>query len=154
MRDFLTASFLLQLVTACGGTLAFAVLFKVRAKHLPFAGACGVLAYILYYTVVFFGGSLFTAAFASTAAAAVFSECCARLRRAPAPVFLVPGTIPIVPGSDLYYTMRYLLSGDLPDCTHHLVCAVLVGLGIGGGIVTVSLIFGLLLGHKHEIKHK
>lgn len=154
MRDFFTLSFFLQSLTACGGTLAFAVLFKVRAKHLPFAGICGVLTYILYYTVTFLGGSLFAAAFASTVAAAVFSECCARLRRAPAPVFLVPGTIPIVPGSDLYYTMRYLLSGDAAEFTYYLVRAVLVGLGIGGGIVTVSLVFGLLLGHKHEIKHK
>ncbi|MBQ2757974.1 MAG: threonine/serine exporter family protein [Clostridia bacterium] len=153
MRDFFTVSFLLQLLTACGGTLAFAVLFKVRAKHLPFAGLCGALTYILYYTVAFFGGSLFSAAFISTAAAAVFSECCARLRRAPAPVFLVPGTIPIVPGSDLYYTMRYLLSGNFADFTQYLIRAVLVGLGIGGGIVTVSLIFGLIFNPRHQAKH-
>ena len=30
----------------------------------------------------------------------VFAECCARARRAPALVFLVPGTIPVLPGSD------------------------------------------------------
>lgn len=148
MRDFFTLSFGLQFLTACGGTLAFAVLFKVRAKHLPFACACGALTYILYYTVSFFGATLFVAAFAASTAAAAFSECCARFRRAPAPVFLVPGTIPIVPGGDLYYTMRYLLAGDFTTCADYLVRALLVGIGIGGGIVTVSVITGLLFGSK------
>ena len=96
---------------------------------------------------------MFAAAFVATAVAAVFSECCARLRRAPAPVFLVPGTIPIVPGGDLYYTMRYLLSGEFADFAQYLVRAVLVGLGIGGGIVTVSLVVGLIFGAKQGIKH-
>jgi len=133
------------------GTLGFAVLFKVRARHLPFAGACGLLTWFLYYTVTFFGGSLFLAAFLSSAVATVFAECCARLRHAPAPVFLVPGTIPIVPGSDLYYTMRYLLFGDFDVFANYLMRALLVGIGIGGGIVAVSVTVRLLPRRKKQI---
>ena len=151
MSDFFTLDFLVSTVTALLGTLGFAVLFKVRVRHLPFAGACGVLTWVLYYAVVFFGGSLFLAAFLSCAAATVFAELCARARRAPAPVFLVPGTIPIVPGSDLYYTMCHLLSGNFVDCTHYLARALLIGIGIGGGIVAVSAFRGLL--PKREVRH-
>ena len=152
MSEFFTAAFFIQLLTACLGTLGFAVLFRVQVKHLPFAGACGILTYALYYTVAFFGGSLFVAAFAASAAATVFSECCARLRRAPALVFLVPGAIPIVPGGDLYYTMRYLLSGDFNICADYLVRALLVGIGIAGGIVTVSAALGLFTTTKKNAK--
>lgn len=148
MSGFFTVDFLLQILTACLGTLGFAVLFKVQLRHLPFAGACGVLTYILYYTVAFFGGSLFLSAFAASAAATLFAECCARLRRAPTPVFLVPGAIPIVPGGDLYYTMRYLLSGDFHSCADYLVRALLIGVGIAGGIVTISVVISFFPNRK------
>ena len=148
MSGFFTVSFFVKLFTALLGTLGFAVLFKVRVRHLPFAGVCGILTWVLYYSVVFFGGSLFLAAFAASAVATTFAESCARTRRAPAPVFLVPGAIPIVPGSDLYYTMYYLLSGNFEGCTYYLVRALLIGIGIGGGIVTVSAIASLAIGRK------
>ena len=147
---FFSTKFFLQLVTALFGTLGFAVLFRVRAKHLLYAGACGVLAWVLYYTVSFFGGSLFLAAFVSTASAAALAECCACWRHAPAPVFLVPGTIPIVPGGDLYYTMRYLLLGDFALFADYLMQALLVGIGIGGGIVAVSVAVSLLPSRKKQ----
>ena len=154
MSDFFTLEFFVQVLTACLGTLGFAVLFKVQVRHLPFASACGILTYGLYYTVAFFGGSLFVAAFVASAAATLFSECCARLRRAPALVFLVPGAIPIVPGGDLYYTMRYLLSGDFSSCADYLVRALLIGIGIAGGIVTVSVVASLFSGNRKAAKQE
>ncbi len=140
MNEFFTPEFSTQLVTALLGTLAFAILFRCRVRHLPYASACGLFTYAIYYTVAFLGGSLFFAAFLCTAFTTVFAEVCARLRCAPALIFLLPGTIPIVPGSDLYYTMRYLLEGDYPRSFLHLRNALLVGIGIAGGIVAVSIL--------------
>ena len=140
MKDFFTLELLTQLVTAMLGTLAFAILFRCRVRHLPYASACGLFTYAIYYTAVYFGASLFFAAFLCTAFTTAFSEVCARLRRAPALVFLVPGTIPIVPGSDLYYTMRYLLEENYEKFYAHLQSALLVGIGIAGGIVSVSIV--------------
>ena len=141
---FFTTIFVIQLVTAVIGTLGFAVIYRVRARHLPFAGVCGLITWLLYYTVAFLGGTLFLSAFVASAAATVFAELCARWRHAPAPVFLVPGTIPIVPGGDLYYTMRYLLLGDFDVFAQYLMRALLVGIGIGGGIVAISVAVSLL----------
>ena len=140
MNDFITYEFVTRLVTSLLGTLAFAILFRCRARHLPYASACGLFTYAIYYTAAYFGASLFFAAFLCTAFTTAFSEVCARLRRAPALVFLVPGTIPIFPGSDLYYTMRYLLEGSYPRFYSHLQSALLVGIGIAGGIVAVSIL--------------
>lgn len=139
MKDFFTLELLTQLVTAMLGTLAFAILFRCRVRHLPYASACGLFTYAIYYTAVYFGASLFFAAFLCTAFTTAFSEVCARLRRAPALIFLLPGTIPIVPGGSLYYTMRYLLEEDYTQCYRHLQSTLLVGLGIAGGIVAVSI---------------
>ncbi len=140
MTDFFTYEFFTRLITSLLGTLAFAILFRCRARHLPYASACGLFTYAIYYTVDYFFGSIFLAAFLCTAFTTAFAEVCARYRHAPALVFLVPGTIPIVPGSDLYYTMRYLLESDYTRFYHHLQNALLVGIGIAGGIVSVSII--------------
>lgn len=140
MNDFFTVEFLTRLVTSLIGTFGFAVLFRVRARHLPFASVCGLVTYAIYYTAVYFGASLFSAAFLCTVFTTAFAEACARWRHAPALVFLVPGTIPIVPGSDLYNTMRFLLQGDYALSYVHLRNALLVGIGIAGGIVCVSLL--------------
>ena len=139
MNDFFTYEFLMRLVTSALGTLGFAILFRCRGKHLPYATACGLFTYAIYYTAAYFGAALFFAAFLCTAFTTAFSEVCARYRRAPALVFLVPGTIPIVPGSDLYYTMRFLLEENYARFYAHLQSALLVGLGIAGGIVSVSI---------------
>ena len=140
MNDFFTLEFIIRLVTSLLGTLAFAILFRCRACHLPYASACGLFTYAIFYTAAYFGASLFFAALLCTAFTTAFSEGCARLRSAPALVFLVPGTIPIVPGSDLYYTMRYLLEENYDKFYLHLQSALLVGIGIAGGIVSVSII--------------
>ena len=42
MSGFFTVDFWVSTLTALIGTLGFAVLFKVRVRHLPFAGACGL----------------------------------------------------------------------------------------------------------------
>ena len=140
MNDFWTYEFVTRLITSLLGTLAFAILFRCRARHLPYASACGLFTYAIYYTASYFGASLFFAAFLCTAFTTVFSEVCARFRYAPTLVFLVPGTIPIVPGSDLYYTMRYLLEENYEKFYIHMQNALLVGIGIAGGIVSVSII--------------
>ena len=154
MTDFFVWSFWVQLLTALVGTVAFSVLFRVRPAHLPYAGICGALAFVLYYAVTFFGGSVFAAAFTSIFVATALSEGCARLRRAPVPVFLVPASIPIVPGGDLYYTMRYLLSGEISLCTAHLAKALFIGLGMAGGIVTASMLINFGRIALRSIKRK
>ena len=70
---FFTPQFWIQLITAAIGTLGFAVIYRVRVRHLPFAGLCGLLTWFVYYTVGFLGGTLFLAAFAAFLAAIIFS---------------------------------------------------------------------------------
>ncbi len=153
MKDFFTSAFIIQLITAAIGTLGFAILFKVQIKHLPYAVLCGLFTYAVYYSILFMNGSLFAAAFFATAVTSVFSEICARICHAPATLFLLPGTIPIVPGGDLYYTMRSLLSGDFNGSFASLTDALLIGIGIAGGIVVMSVLVSLLFGKKRHFKH-
>ncbi len=144
MREFFSTQFFIQLLASLLGSVAFAVIFKTNARHLPFVGVGGLVTYALYYFVAFFDTGVFLAAFISTLFAAFFSEFCARWRRAPAAVFLFPAIIPTVPGGGLYYTMRYLLSGQTALMLSYLGDTMKVALGIAGGIVTVSVLVGIV----------
>ena len=125
------------------GSLGFAVMFKVSPKNLLYASVAGLLTYIVYYTVEFFSvGAAFPAAFVSTMVTALLAEIFSRVRKAPTIVFLIPGVIPTVPGGSLYISMRSLLLNDFAGALDSLFVALQIGLGIAGGILTVSIIFG------------
>lgn len=141
MSDFFDIQLVLKLLASVVGTVGFAVIFGVRKNHLIFAGIGGVGVYALFYTVDFFGGSLFASAFVSSVFAALYSEIFARVRKAPTAIFLIPSGIPIVPGGDLYYTMRYILEGNFDVATTYLLSAFKIGLGMAGGIVAVSILW-------------
>jgi uncharacterized membrane protein YjjB (DUF3815 family) len=68
----------------------------------------------------------------------------ARARKAPTSVFLIPSVIPTVPGSNLYYFMQNLIHANSSEAISNLVTALSVALGIAGGTVTVSIIFGTI----------
>ena len=146
MNEILTPTFYIQLITSFLGSAGFALMFKIRMRYLPFSIIGGGLTYAVYY----FGGvvtsSVFAAAFLGSAVSALFSEICARIKRAPAMIFLVPCAIPIVPGGSLYRAMLNLISQNFEDAWYYLIETLKVGIGIAGGIVTVSLLFSLSTG--------
>ena len=127
------------------GSLGFAVMFKVSPKNILYASLAGLITYVVYYTVEFFSvGAAFPAAFVSTMVTALLAEIFSRMRKAPTIVFLIPGVIPTVPGGSLYKSMRSLLLDDFAGALDSLFVALQIGLGIAGGILTVSIIFGTL----------
>ncbi len=150
MRDFFSAEFFVCSVTSLIGTLGFAIVFRVRAFHVSFVGICGLLTYVIFYTVEFFGSSLFVASFVSAGFCALFSEIFARYKKAPAVIFLLPGSIPIVPGGDLYHTMKYLLAGDFETAFAYMLSAIKTGVGIAGGIVAVSVVCKLIFDKERK----
>ena len=141
--EFFDLHFWIQMLTAVLGTLGFSLIFRVRPRHLPYAAVGGLLTYFVYYLLEWNGMNLLLAAFLSSAVGAVWSEGCARLRHAPAIVFMLPCIIPTVPGGSLYRTMNALLSKDYPSLYNHQGGTLSVGLGIAGGIVAVSVLMAI-----------
>ena len=148
--NFFSTYFWIQIITSMLSAAGFAVVFKARARHLLFVAIGGLVTYASYYTVAFFTGELFLAAFFSTLLTAVYSEFCARARRAPAAVFLFPSLIPTVPGGSLYHAMRCLLADNAKLAMSYLSDAVSIGLGIAGGIMVVSIAVGQLADMKRK----
>ena len=144
MGDFFTIDLLIDLIASFFGSAAFAVVFKVNKRHVLFGAINGLTTYLVYYTVFYFLESAFAAALLSTAVAALCAELLARKRRAPSSVFLIPGVIPTVPGSNLYFFMRNLLEENMTEAFSQLGIALGVALGIACGTVTVSITWGII----------
>ncbi len=151
--SFFTLTLLLRLITATLGTLAFAIIFRVDRRHLPVVSVAGLFTYFLFYTVSYLGGSIFLSALCAIAFTALFGEIAARIFHAPVLLYLLTGCIPIVPGGDVYYSMKYLLEGNTVLAGEKLLQTAEASLGIAGGIVLVSVLFGLFGDALAALRH-
>lgn len=129
---------IVQLVTSLIGALGFALLFNVRKELLPAASFGGMLVWGVYLAADWlFSGGVFLPSVIAAAAASIYSEVMARVKRTPATVFYIPALIPLVPGGSLYYTMSYAVRSDWDMVSRYgsdtLYCAL--GIAVGMSIV-------------------
>lgn len=150
-NDLLTVSslkedrFVIELIMAVITSCSYALMFNTNKRHIFYIALCGLGTYALYYATENLLSSIFWAAFISTAFTALFAELTARKQKAPAIIFLLPGIIPTVPGGSLYYTMRYIVLGNAGGALSKLTETLEIGLGIAGGIVCTSIVFGVIM---------
>ena len=154
MTDFFTLTLLVRIVASYFASLGFAVMFRIHRRHLAIISLGGAITYFLYDLVLYLSASCFLAGLLSTVFTALYSEILARVRRAPTVVFLLPCVIPTIPGGNLYFAMRYLLSGESALSLEHLGIALQVALGVAGGIIIVSVVFGIVMDRIAANKRK
>ena len=126
------------------GTLGFNLMFKVNLRHIPVATLGGIISTGIYVFFDALGANVFVSNFIAMLIAAMISEIFARIFRAPAAVFLLPCTIPLVPGGSLYYTMSNLMFENYDAMLNYGKSTLLTGLGIAAGMITASVIWNTL----------
>ena len=131
----------------CGGlgTLAYALFFHVRPRHLLLATLGGALSWLLYLLVLAWDGNVFLSALEASMGVCLWSEGMARVRKAPANIFMIPGIIPLLPGGALYYTMSALIGGDMDTVMLKGKETGLMALGIVVGILVASELVRMIL---------
>jgi uncharacterized membrane protein YjjB (DUF3815 family) len=154
MIGFFSLDLLVTIVIAFLCSVGFAVVLRVAPRHVITGSIGGAATYFIYCAVMYAGLGYFAAGFISTTFTALYAEILARVRRAPAIVFLLPGVIPTVPGGDLYRGMRDLISGKMPEALANFGIALNIALGIAGGIVVISITFGIITDMKNKIRLK
>ncbi len=125
--------------------LGFAILFNVPLRALFACAACGTAGYLVRSTLVDLGGASVEAATLLSAISVAFLGVASGKRwRAPAPVFIIPGVIPLVPGALAFRTMIGVLTlvtshavpdqGLVAETALNLVKTILIVGAIAGGI--------------------
>lgn len=149
---------IIQILCAGLGTLGFALFFQVRRQHLAMAALGGSLSWLCYLVVRENCAGVFLSSLVAAVVICLWSEAIARVRKAPANVFLIPGIVPLLPGGALYYAMSGIVSGDLDQFVQKGRETALVAVGIAGGIVIgseiVRLIMSIQLRHRRSVEAK
>ena len=123
------------LLSAAVASVGFAIMFRVRRKHLFGMAIGGLLAYAVYLITGEHVPGEFFSNFLASIFAAVFCELCAQVLRAPVQIYLIPVLVPLFPGGSLYYAMDYLLDRNFSGFTENLLKTLGAALGIAGGII-------------------
>ena len=105
-------TFVLNLLLASTGSLAFAILYNVPRKFYLCAAFTGMAGWFCYYLIVPFTDTA-VASFFGAVGVVLVSRIFAVWKKCPITVFLISGIFPLVPGAGVYYTMYYLVSNEL-----------------------------------------
>lgn len=154
MMRLFTGGFLMEILCAAFGTVAFSVLFFVPKKDYIFCGICGSAGWAVYSLLAGMGTSSEEATFFATLAVIFLSRLFAVMERCPVTLFLIPGIFPLVPGAGVYWTSYYIVTDDLSLALHTGFSAIKVAVAIVLGIVFVfelpQGLFSFLAGHKRK----
>ncbi len=128
--------YIFQAVAAFIATVAFCVLFKIPPKQYVVCGLNGSISWIIYFALCEPLG-IFTATFFGTAAIALTSRLLAVVRKTPVTLLLIPGMIPLVPGSAIYHTAYNFFIGNEDLFSKYGSDTVKIAFAIVLGIVVV-----------------
>ena len=144
----------IKIIAGTIATLGFAILFRLKPSHWPFAMIDGLFACICYFGFTELFGGNFLPNLLAAFAASVFADLFARLCKAPSTVFILPGCIALVPGGTLYYAMSNLLSENREMAFEYFLITLTIGIAIGGGIIAASLLRVTIQAISRKLKRK
>lgn len=136
------------------GTVGLTLLFGAAPRIIPIAAVGGGIAQTVYLLTGQVTVDVFYCSITAAAAVTVFSEICARIMKAPSSVFLTPSIIPLLPGSNLYYSMTCLVFKQYSSFVRYAELTLRIGLGIAVGIISVSVVWYVVMYYFRGIKKR
>ena len=80
----------------------------------------------------------------------LYGEIFARLRKAPATLYLIIAVLPLIPGSTLYYTMSYGVQKKWEMCEYFGNVTGQYALAIAAGMSLVWTLFSMFFGKRNK----
>ena len=131
---------ILQIITATTGALGFSIFFRVSERNIIASTIGGGLGWAVFLIINHLTSSLFFANFAAALFVYLYSQAMSAILKAPSNVYLVPGTIPLIPGGALYYTMKSLIDGNEVMFKEKLIATATVTVGLATGIIVGTVL--------------
>jgi len=128
------------------GSFVTSLTFCIKGHKLVFAGFSGMVGSFVYSVVSGISGHSNFAILIGAIAVGLYSETAARVLKAPATVFSIPGILPLVPGIAAYEMIQFLVNNELISAVEKLVETVSGAGAIAFGIMFVTAVFRLLTG--------
>ncbi len=138
-----------ELIVVFIGSLGFTISFNIQ---LPGGFLCvigGVLGWLTYRIIGRIGGDI-SAYLIASLAASLYSECMARIRKYPAISYLVTSLIAMIPGAGVYYTMNFIVQGEVQKAVDQGVYTIAIAGALAVGILLISTIFRIIYTQKKK----
>ena len=123
---------------ACCG---FSILYNIHGWGTFLCCIGGAVSWAVYLTGEHLLANPYLSCFLSIVIVAIYAQLMARIRKYPVTAYLIVSYFPLIPGADIYNTMRYILSGQLLPALHHGIHAA----GIAACMALASLLVSSLI---------
>lgn len=136
----LVSGHLMQIISCTVGCTGFAILFGAKGRTIIFSAIGAAINWIIF--LLTFNGSidgLFAAILAGAAFVAFYSAVLERAVNIPSIVILTACIFPLIPGSDLYYTVMGAIAHDYDLFQIHGRMLLLICIGISLGFIIVDV---------------
>ena len=133
-----------EIIYCVVGTLAFSIIMKAPKKSLISIIIGGTMSAGVYQLLYEKSGE-FLSCMAAMICIVFYSEVMARILKEPSTVILMLSTIPLLPGSSIYYSMLYGVHSDSNGFITYGKATLFAGLGISLGAVISSIIIKIII---------
>ena len=131
-----------ELFLSFGGAVGFALFFSVPRKRILPAALGGVLCWGIYLLCRdLFGMDILAASFFASAGTFWYAEILARRLFVPAILLFTPASVPLIPGSGLYYTMSFVVRREWEEALSKGWETAQCALGIALGMSIICAIY-------------
>ena len=130
-----------QLIVCFFGCLGFVILFNIHGPGGLLCALGGTIAWGVYLLVFHWTNNDLIAYFWAAAAASLYSEVMARIRKYPAISYLVISIFPLIPGASVYYTMTHAVRNEMDAFGDKLMHTAAIAGAIAVGVILISTLF-------------
>lgn len=128
-----------EIVFCVAGTMFFAITMRVPKSCLTYVFFGSVITCVCERTLTSRHGEIIACALAMLCLV-FYGEALARTLAIPSTVIIMPSTIPLLPGSSIYYAMLYAITSNSQKFSQYAKSTLFTGLGISVGAIAASLI--------------
>lgn len=127
-----------QLIFSYLSTIGFSILFNSPKNCILKASICGTTGWMINITILKFAKSPILGTFLGAFVVGIIGEFFAKKFRHPATIFIVPGVIPLVPGSGIYFTMLSFVKEDFLKAGNYALQTIGTAIAIAVAIILSS----------------
>ena len=135
----------LQFFLALFATLGFSIIFTVPAKCMVPCVVVGGLGWVVYQIVMFYQQSPILACFLAACLVGLLSDICSHIFKDASTIFIIPGILCLVPGSNIFKTMEALLRHDVSNTASIGSETLLMAGAIATGLLVIGAVSRVVL---------
>lgn len=139
-------------IFALFATFGFCILFHVPLRCMLPAAAIGGMGWFAYQLLMELGLGITASVFIAACLVAMLADICSRLIKEAATVFVIPGILPLVPGSGIYYTMFHFIRGNMDKAGAWGARTLMIAGAIALGLLVVASVIRIVVNTKRNIK--